>query len=228
MADLHNRLLEASRNYQMPAEAIKLLAQNPPLIIAAITAGGKTTVAQRIMEKSSYRHVVTHTTRPMRPDEVNGVNYWFVSEEGMLGLIKSGSFVETQPVHSDVYGTSISAYKTVIEAGHEPLMTIDVQGIQEIITGVPDIKPVFILPPNFEAWNQRLEGRGAMSHTEKSSRLQSAQKEIKTVLVDPHFVLVVNKDIDDTADEILDGPTIVNQQKGREIAQHLLDNIKDY
>src|SRR4051812_7112010 len=189
MADLHNELLEASRNYKMPAAAIELLAKSSPLIISAITAGGKTTVAQRIIEKSLYRHVVTHTTRPMRPDEVNGVNYWFVSEEEMLSMIRSGSFVETQPVHSDIYGASIKAYKTVIEAGHKPMMTIDVQGIQEIITGIPDIKPIFILPPNYEAWVERLEGRGAMSHTEKSRRLLSAQQEIKTVMNDPHFVL---------------------------------------
>lgn len=228
MADLHNELLEASRNYKMPAKAIELLAQNPPIIIAAITGGGKTTVAQRIIENSSYSHVVAHTTRPMRPGEINGLNYWFVNEAEMLSMIKAGSFVETQPVHSDVYGTSVNAYRAVIEGGHKPLMTIDVQGVQEIITGVPDIKPIFILPPNYEAWDERLQGRGAMSHTEKSRRLLSAQQEITAVLNDPHFVLVVNYDIDRTAEEILDGPTMVNQHKGREIALNLLENIKNY
>ena len=202
MSDLHYQLLDAAREYEMPAPAIELLSQNQPLIISAITAGGKTTLAQRIIEKSDYRQVVTHTTRAKRADETNGVDYWFVSEGEMLDLIKSGAFIEVQPIHTDtVYGTSIGSYKTLVETGKQPLLVIDIQGVQEIITGVPDIKPFFILPPNYEAWLERLQKRGAMSHIERSRRLDSAVKEIKTVLDDPHFVLVVNDDIERTAAE---------------------------
>jgi guanylate kinase len=227
MADLHHELLDAARLYELPQPAIELLSQHQPLIISAITAGGKTTIAERIIEKSDYRLVVTHTTRPIKPDEVNGVNYWFVNESEMLELIKSGAFIEVQPIHGEfVYGTSIGAYKTVLQGGHQPLLVIDVQGIKEIITSMPAIKPVFILPPNYEAWIDRLHSRGAMSHVERTRRLQSAKAEIDTVLADPHFVMIINNDVERTADEILQGPTIVNQHKSREIAQQLIDNIK--
>jgi guanylate kinase len=227
MADLHYDLLDAARRYELPEPAVQLLTQSPPLILSAITAGGKTTVAERIIEKSDFRLVVAHTTRPIRPGEVNGVNYWFVSESEMLELIKSGAFVEVQPIHGEfVYGTSVRSYKTVIEAGHTPLLVIDVQGIKEIITSVPATKPVFILPPNYEVWIDRLQSRGSMSHVERSRRLQSAKTEIETVLADPHFVMVINDNVERTADEILQGPTIVNQHKSREIAQQLIDNIK--
>jgi len=227
MADLHYDLLDAARLYELPAPAIELLLRHQPLIISAITAGGKSTIAERIIEKSNYRHVITHTTRPIRSDEVNGVNYWFVDESEMLELIKSGAFIEVQPIHGEfVYGTSIDAYKSVITGGHKPLLVIDVQGIKEIITSVPDIKPVFILPPNYESWIDRLHSRGVMSHVERSRRLESAKAEIETVLADPHFVMVINHDVERTADEILQGPTIVNQYKSHEIAQQLIDNIK--
>ncbi len=227
MADLHNELLEAARNYQMPQPAIDLLSTYPPLILSAVTAGGKTTIAERIIQKTNYRHVITHTTRPIRPDETDGVNYWFVDEAEMLRLVKLGSFVEVQPVHGDtVYGSSLSAYKTVIQSGNRAMLVIDIQGVKEIITSLPEIKPFFILPPNYQAWLDRLHTRGAMSHVEKTKRLESARQELQGILADPHFVLVVNNDIERAADEILQGPTIVNQHKARELAQNLIENIK--
>lgn len=211
----------------MPPAAVELLNQHQPLMIASITAGGKTSISGLLEKKSNFRHVITHTTRPIRPGETNGVNYWFVDDAEMLRLIDAREFIETQPVHGEtIYGTSLSAYKGVLDSGHEPFLIVDVQGVQEIVTGVPDLRAFFILPPNYEEWMRRLESRGAMSHMEKSRRLQSAKEEIQTALADPHFVLIVNNDLEQTADEIISGPTLINQPKNRQIAQFLLDNIK--
>ena len=227
MDGLHHELFEAVRSYKMPPLAVRLLEQSLPLIISAVTAGGKTTTADRIVKKSDYRHVITHTTRTIRPDEANGVNYWFVDEAKMLELIKQGAFIEVQPVHGDtIYGTSQEAYQSVIKTGHKPLLVMDVQGIQEVISNIPLTQPFFMLPPTYETWMDRLHDRGNMDPLEKTKRLQSAKKEIETVLADPHFVLVINYDIERTANEILQGLTMANQRASREIAQGLVDQIK--
>ncbi|HEX4774222.1 MAG TPA: hypothetical protein VH234_01775 [Candidatus Saccharimonadales bacterium] len=227
MDGLHRELFEAVRNYKMPPPAVKLLKQSPPLIISAVTAGGKTTTGNRIVKKSDYRHVVTHTTRTIRPGEANGVNYWFVNQAEMLELIKQGVFIEVQPVHGDtIYGTSLESYQSVIKTGHKPLLIMDVQGIQEIISNIPQTQAFFMLPPSYETWMDRLQARGNMNPLEKARRLQSAKKEIETVLADSHFVLVINYDIERTADEILQGPSMADQRASREIAQRLVDRIK--
>jgi len=227
MAETHYELLDAVRHYEIPPHAVELLREHPPLIIAAITAGGKNAVTERIIEKSDYRHVVTHTTRPKRPDEENGVNYWFVSEEEMLSMVIAKEFVEVKAIHGDtVYGISINSYESVSQNGHRPLLIIDVRGVKDIITANPKLQPMFILPPSYEEWMNRLQSRGHMSHIERSARLKSAKEELQTVLADPHFVLIVNRDIEATAEEILGGPRLVNQRPYREVAQHLIDNIK--
>lgn len=223
----HYDLIDAARRYKMPAVAAELLNQHPPLMIASITAGGKTSISELLAKRSNYRHVITHTTRPIRPGETNGVNYWFVDDAEMLRLIEASELIETQPVHGEtVYGTTIKAYKAVLDSGNDPFLIVDVQGVQEIVTGAPDLRAFFILPPSYEEWMKRLETRGAMSHTEKTRRLQSAKEEIQTALDDPHFILIVNNDLEQTASEIISGPTLINQPKNRQIAQFLLDNIK--
>lgn len=227
---IHSQLLDKIRSYTIPQSAISLLSQNPPLIIAGVTASGKDAVLRQITETSNYRQVVTHTTRPSRPGEQNAQHYHFVSEEQMLELANNIQFVEMQNIHGGtIYGTSIQAYQDVVQAGHKPLIRIDVQGIEQLSRHIHGLRAYFLLPPSFEIWQERLEKRGHMSHTEKIRRFRSAKDELERVLRHPGFILIVNQDVPATATEILRGATdMVSQHKRRELAQQLLDHIRAY
>jgi guanylate kinase len=227
---LRYKLIEKARTYQLPDRAVTLLDQNPPLILVGVTAAGKDTVMNSIEQSSDYRHVITHTTRAPRPGETNGQNYWFVDDVAMLNMLEQEAVIEANAVHGDtVYATSLAAYETVPQNGKKPLLVIDIQGAQDILHRLPDFKPFFLLPPNFEEWMERLNRRGHMTHTERAMRLRSARSEIEKAIANDKFILVVNQDIKSTTTEILRGQTDpMTQRRNREIAQQLIDHIRHY
>jgi len=224
------QLAEAVRLYRVPPEAASLLAQHKPLLIAGATAAGKGAVADFINQNSEYGHVITHTTRPSRADEENGKDYWFVSDEEMLELLRTNRMVEVKIIHNHAtYGVSIKSYRATVDSGRKPLLIIDVQGAEDIAKHVPDLQAVFLLPPSFEVWMERLDKRGHMSHVERSRRLQSARQEIEHALKSRYFNLYVNRDVNSAAQDILRGAVILSEQHhNRELAQQLLDHIRAY
>lgn len=227
---LHQELFEKVRNYRTPEVASQLLNSHPPLIIAGATATGKSSVLKRIEDVSEYRHVITHTTRPPRPSEINGQNYWFVNEEEMVRLLDDQAMLEVKAVHGDtLYGPAITSYQAVLNSGHKPILVIDVQGVEELSKSIPKQKAFFLLPPNFDEWMQRLEKRGQMSSVEKAGRLKSARLELEEALRQPRFILVTNYDVHRTAQEILGGTTDPRiQAQNRELAQTLISHIQSY
>ncbi|MDO8591600.1 MAG: guanylate kinase [bacterium] len=228
MENTRTQLLAAIRDYKMPFAAAAFLNQNPPLIISAVTASGKNTVANYILKNQpNYRETVSHTTRPPRPGEVNGIHYWFVDEAKMLGLVRTEAFVEVKAVHGEtVYGTSLQAYKTVLESGHTPLLVIDVQGAEELRRGLEKIRPFFILPPSYEEWMNRLHSRGVIDDDDKTIRLASAKRELKTALANPAYILIVNDKVEQTAEIILAAEVDTSvQDKNRQLAEAILSKL---
>ena len=227
MSDIRQQLLEEVKKYTMPVAAAAFLAENPPLIICSVTASGKNTVANHIIATTDYRETVSHTTRPPRAGETNGQHYWFVDEAKMLELVRSKGFVEIKTIHGEtVYGTSVDAYKLVPKDGHKPLLVIDVQGVEEISRGLPELKPYFLLPPSYEEWMNRLHSRGVITEEDKANRIVSAKREITTVLKNPAYILVVNDQIETTANKILSGQTDkAEQTKNRHLARNLYRHL---
>lgn len=228
MNDIHQQLLKEVKDYKMPAAAASFLSQNPPLIICSVTASGKNTVADYIIKNhQNYQETVSHTTRPPRSGESDGVHYWFVDDTKMLELVSAGAFVEVKAIHGDtVYGTSLQAYKTVLESGHTPLLVIDVQGVEELQRGLAQIRPFFILPPSYEEWMNRLHSRGVITDDDKVMRVASAKRELQTVLANPVYILVVNYKVEDAAKAILKGEkNKETQAKNRVLAKQLLEQL---
>ncbi len=228
-SDERDQLFKLARNYNIPPDAIELVSQHPPLIISGVTAVGKNTIISYLLERYPYQRTVTHTTRPKRGSEADGIDYWFVSELQMAELLRRGQMIEAQVIHDlYVYGTSIAEYKRVINTGKMPVADMDVQGILQLSRHVPAIKPIFLLPPSFEVWMQRLGGRGHMSDGEKSRRLNSARQELETALNDHNFIMLVNHQYDVTAREIIDGVTSNpgEQTELRNLAAELLAAIQ--
>lgn len=226
---LSPQLLEMVETYRMPPAAGELLKKHPPLIISGITAAGKEAIIEVIEQDGHGQKVVTHTTRHPRPGEQNGKDYWFVTPARMRELVEEKGFIEVKRVHGLIYGSTIAAYQTVVDEGVKPILRIDVQGIDAVVTSVPNLRVIFLLPPDFDTWMARLEGRGEMSYTERQRRFESARMELENAMNNERFMLVINRDIRQAAKEVIGGQTDgATQHQAREIARKLIDHMNSY
>lgn len=133
-------------------------------IVSSPSGGGKTTLIRRVMEKLGEEgrkayFSVSHTTRPPRPGEKHGVDYYFVSREEFLAMVNRGEFLEYAEVHGNLYGTSWQEIAGKREAGFLVFLDIDVQGARQVRGKVPEAVKVFIFPPSFAELRRRLEAR---------------------------------------------------------------------
>ncbi|MBP6880551.1 hypothetical protein KBC31_02900 [Candidatus Saccharibacteria bacterium] len=228
---MNQRLQELVRNYQMPAKAIDILMQSKPLLIASVTGGGKNTIIDELLKTEQFHYIISHTTRQPRENhgvlEQNGVNYWFINEDYLIAELEKQNFIEAKIVHEqNVYGTSIVEFERAITLGKKPLIEIDVQGVEEMKSHVPDVLAVFLLPPSFEVWMQRLDRRNNFSEAELQTRMQTAKQEI-TAALDGDFTMVVNDDLKTTVDYVsqLSRHQRVDDTLARKLAQELISNL---
>lgn len=201
---MNESLLSAIKSYQPPQRAISLVEKSPSLNIAGPTGAGKGTLSVYLAQSGNYAPVVSDTTRLPRPHnnglEVNGVDYWFITEAEAGQKIAQGAYLEVKAVHEKtMYGTSLDSYERVVNSGKVPLLEIDVQGMEDLMGRYPHFEAIILLPPDFDTWQYRLDGRGDMDLDEKIRRLRSALDEIRKPLQNPRFHPVINTEVIDTA-----------------------------
>jgi guanylate kinase len=174
------------------------------VVLAGPTAVGKGTVSTYIRENHPGVHLsVSATTRPPRPGEIHGVNYYFVSEEEFDELEASGQMLETATVHNAYrYGTPRRPIEEALEAGRSVLLEIDLQGARSVRAAMPDALLVFLLPPTWEELVRRLIGRGTEDQAEQQRRLETAKVELAAQ--DEFDVKVVNHEVSQAAQEVVD------------------------
>ncbi len=150
------------------------------LVVSAPSGAGKTTLCRRLIsEDPEISFSVSFTTRPPRPREKEGVDYFFVSEETFQKMIKEGAFLEWAKVHGHYYGTSKDQVLKALESGQDILLDIDVQGAAQVKKTLgQDAVLVFVLPPSFEELERRLRRRSTESETAIRQRLENAKQEI--------------------------------------------------
>jgi len=205
-----NPLEQAIEQYRMPVEAKELILEHPSLNIAGPTGAGKGTMSQYLTQSGGYTPVVSDTTRKPRPSgngyEVNGVHYWFIDEPTALAKLANGAFIEAKTVHGDtLYGTTIESYQRVVKAGRTPILEIDVQGMEELMREAPGFEAILLLPPSFEIWEQRIDGRGDMDLDQKIRRFRTALTEFAKPGENRNFYPVINTEVVDTAEVIISG-----------------------
>ena len=150
------------------------------VVLAGPTAVGKGTVAAYIREH--YPEVwlsVSATTRPPRPGEVDGVHYYFMTDDEFAEMAANGGFLEHAIVHGRAsYGTPKAPVEQAIADGRLPLLEIDLQGARQVRAAAPDAKLVFLLPPSWDELVHRLVGRGTEGEEERARRLRTAKHEL--------------------------------------------------
>lgn len=149
-------------------------------IVSAPSGAGKTTLCQTVLTRiKGIVPSISYTSRPRRGEEVNGRDYYFVTEETFKHMIEKSRFAEWAIVHGCYYGTDRKFLEEKINAGIDLLFNIDVQGAEQLVRHYPDAITVFIHPPSFEELKKRLIQRRSDSEESIEKRLQEARKELQ-------------------------------------------------
>ena len=149
-------------------------------VVSGPTAVGKGTVVARLAKKHPEIFIsVSVTTRPPRPDEIDGVHYHFVSVDEFDALIAAGALLEWATVHGvHRYGTPRTPVLQAIAEGRPALLEIDLQGARQVRQSWPDARFVFLAPPTWEELVRRQLGRGTESAAQREQRLETARAEM--------------------------------------------------
>lgn len=167
-------------------------------VLSAPSGAGKTTLIQRLLAADPrLKFSISYTTRPPRPGEVHGVDYYFISHADFLRLRESGALVEWVEQFGHFYGTGVDWVKRTITAGADALLDLEPRGAQAIKRLFPAAVLIFVLPPSLEELERRLRTRGGLSPRELEQRLAQGRAEI---LKAPSYdYLVVNDDVEQAA-----------------------------
>lgn len=164
-------------------------------VIAAPSGAGKTSLVKALSESLTQLKIsVSHTTRAVRPSEVNGQDYFFVSNETFEAMISKQAFLEHALVYGNRYGTSRDWVHAQLSEGIDVVLEIDWQGARQVQKLFPQAILIFILPPSIEALKDRLQGRQQDDSQTIANRMQAAQDEMSHFR-EFHF-LVVNDRFD--------------------------------
>jgi len=149
-------------------------------IIAAPSGCGKTSLVEALIKNAKNLCVsVSHTTRPPRPDEVNGINYYFVSIDEFEEMIKNNAFVEHAMVFDNHYGSSTKLIREKLDEGIDVILEIDWQGARQVKENMPNSVSIFILPPSKEALLGRLQQRAQDDEITIKKRMSDAQNQMR-------------------------------------------------
>ena len=170
-------------------------------IISAPSGCGKTSLVEALIKKTKNLCVsVSHTTRPPRPDEANGINYYFVSIDEFEEMIKQNAFVEHAMVFDNHYGSSSQLIKEKLDEGVDVILEIDWQGARQVKNNMPNSTSIFILPPSKEALLERLQQRAQDNDATINKRMSDAQNQMQ------HFnefdYLIINDNFDSALNDL--------------------------
>lgn len=171
-----------------------------PMVISAPSGGGKSSVRSGLLKLDRrFAFSVTCTTRPPRPGEKEGRDYYFVSAREFERLRISGRLLEWASVHGNLYGTPVKSVRELLAKGRIPIMTIDVKGAHSVKKIFPETVSVFLLPPDLKTLVRRLKKRGEAPEN-IALRLATARKEIKAAL--GYDYLVINDKLGEAVREV--------------------------
>ena len=174
------------------------------VVLAGPTAVGKGTVSSHIRENHpDVLLSVSATTRKPRPGEINGVHYYFVSDEKFDEMIADNELLEWAVVHNSYrYGTPRPPIDAALAEGKRVLLEIDLQGARSVRKVMPEALLVFLLPPTWEELVRRLIGRGTEGAAEQARRLETAKVELAAQ--EEFDVKVVNTEVSQAAQEVVE------------------------
>jgi guanylate kinase len=161
--------------------AVPGLKQQPLLIVISGPSGvGKDSVLERMKERQlPFHFVITATSRAPRPDETNGVDYFFYSQEEFERMIANGEFFEHSPVYGDLKGIPAAQVRQAFASGKDVVMRVDVQGAAKVKSKAPGAILIFISPSSEEELIKRLKKRDTDTEEQLKLRIETAREEFR-------------------------------------------------
>lgn len=192
------------------------------IVISAPSGAGKTTLVRALCEADPELMVsVSHTTRPRRNGEAEGIAYHFTDVDSFMEMVDREHFLEYAKVFDNYYGTSKSTVESQLNDGYDVILEIDWQGAARICQLVPECISIFILPPSYQALEIRLTGRGEDDSTSIQRRMRDAINELSHY--NEYEYLVINDDFEQALSELRGILTALREN--REIQQEDLSQF---
>jgi len=165
-------------------------------ILSSPSGAGKTTIAQRLMATEANLHMsISVTTRPIRPGEFEGRDYYFTERAEFAEMVEEDAFLEWAEVFGNCYGTPRARIADGLPQGRDYLFDVDWQGAQQLSQSAgADVVSVYLLPPSITELEQRLRSRGTDSEAVIAGRMARARAEISHW--EGYDYVVVNRDVD--------------------------------
>ena len=193
--------------------------------VSAPSGAGKTSLVEALLQRRQNIQVsVSHTTRPIRPGETDGINYHFVTEPVFLAMLERTEFLEHARVFGNLYGTSQLWVEKQLANGIDVILEIDWQGAEQVKRLMPDSRSIFILPPSRATLEQRLTSRGQDDSDTIQNRMSEAVEEMSHYIESDY--LVINSDFDLALvelDAIVHSQGLRTQNRAPALAQLLTD-----
>jgi guanylate kinase len=170
-------------------------------ILSGPSGVGKGTVRKELFKrKTELRYSISITTREQRPGEVDGVDYFFKTNEEFESLIKQNKLLEHAKFVNNYYGTPREYVEETLSKGYDVFLEIEVQGAMQVKKNFPEGVFIFLFPPSLEELKNRIVGRGTETEDLILNRLKEARNEIE--MMDAYDYVVVNDDVDKAVNKI--------------------------
>jgi guanylate kinase len=170
-------------------------------VVSAPSGTGKTTVVERLVQVIPDLSMSrSYTSRPIRAEEVNGIDYNFITRTRFEEMIAAGDFLEWAEVFGNLYGTCAVDAERDLSAGSDLVLVIDVQGARQVRRRCPGTVGVFVMPPSFDVLERRLRGRSADPEDAIQRRLQTAREEVAAFT--EYDYVIVNDELDACVDRL--------------------------
>jgi guanylate kinase len=224
--------------YEPSDRATELVQSAKITLLVGISGAGKDTIKKELLKKPDFHDIVSHTTRAPRVNngimEIPGVDYHFVDANMAKMMVESREFIEAKFVHGTVYGTSIDELQKSYDEQKIAITDIDVQGVAEYKALAQSVVAIFVIPPSYSIWRERLAQRYESKEAfeaEWAKRRNSAVDELTHALEVPYYHFIINDELDRAvlvAEEIAHRPDVFHRKddEARLRARDLLTAIQ--
>jgi guanylate kinase len=233
--DIPETLFDKLTGYRVPQAAAELIRSTDIVFLVGVAGAGKDTIINELLKSGDYHYIVSHTTRAPRHNhgvlERDGFEYHFIDRAEAERMLDAEEFIEAKLVHGNIYGTSVAEIQTAKDKSEIAISEIEVQGIAEYRSVSDTVLPIFLLPPSYDIWQQRLTKRygDAIDTDDLRKRLLTAQDELQEALSKDYYEFVVNDDLNiaiSIVDQIAHGNLSPEKnEQAKAIAKQLLSDL---
>jgi len=232
-------LEEKVRSYTPSDESKEIVKSTKIVLLVGPIGVGKTELKNKLLSTNNYHHIISHTTRSPRYNhgqlEQDGQEYHFINLSQAEAMLDNHQFIEAKYINSNIYGTSISEIEQAKTEHKIAITDVDVQGVGEYKDIDKNVKAIFLVPPDFKTWQERIEKRHGdeVKVEDYAQRLRIGLNEFNELLTTDHFIALINQDMRETLNALSKITTSdklepVDDSHAREVAKKLSEDIKTY